>query len=582
MIVALEKVSIKAIDKMILDEVDFVVNEQEKWGVIGLNGAGKTTMMRLLAQLEQPSNGRVNKIPSYKISYCPQEPQFDEEDTVLEAVLKNFEEKDEIKEYEAKSILGKLNMADFSMKIKVCSGGQRKRVALARALIKPADLYLLDEPTNHLDQDMILWLEKQLIRMNKALVMVTHDRYFLSRITNRMVEVDQAKLYQYEGNYADYLQQREMRAQQRQANERKRQSYLRTEIEWIRRGAMARTTKSKERIARFEKMSDVEAFQEKDKLKLESAATRLGKKTIEIEHLSKGYGEKSLFSDFNYLVMRLDRIGVIGNNGCGKSTLLKLIMRQIEPDSGSIEIGETVKIGYFSQDIAHMDPEMRIIDYIREIGEVVTTASHETISASEMLERFLFTKDQQWSPIKKCSGGEKRRLYLLSILMQAPNILLLDEPTNDLDIETLSVLEDYLDQFSGAVLAVSHDRYFLDKVADKLFVFNNGKIDVLTTDYSSYLEQQSEEKKQVPVIKKEIIKMKQKDKLTFLEQRELKEINEKLPCLENKVALLEKELEEASHDFTLLKKISADLEAARSELNNQTERWMELSDKDNG
>lgn len=580
MIASLENVCKTYVEKPILDEVSFVINEKDKWGIIGLNGAGKSTLLKILAKQEQPDAGTVSWLSSKRISYCPQNAEFSDSDTVLEAVLKGIDSKEEVQLYQVQSILNKLGMNDFNMKIQICSGGQKKRVALARALIQPADLYLLDEPTNHLDQDMILWLEKMLIRMNKALVMVTHDRYFLNRITNHMVEVDQGKLYMYQGNYTDYLEQREKRQQVLLANERKRQSFLKTEIEWIRRGAMARTTKSKERIARFERINASEGIKEKSSLQMESAISRLGRKTIELCGVSKGYDNHDLIHDFNYLVMKHDRIGIIGNNGCGKSTLLKMIVGQIQPDSGSIVIGETVRIGYFAQESTHMDAAMRVIDYIREIGEVVTTASGEQITAAQMLERFLFTRDQQWNLIGKCSGGEKRRLELLSILMQAPNILLLDEPTNDLDIETLTILENYLDNFAGAVLAVSHDRYFLDKVADKLFVFKQGAIQVLTTDYSSYLEQLPQKENEAASTKKTEKKpAPQKKKLTWNENKELENIEHTMPLLEEKIAQLENQLQECSQDFHKLQTVASELQSARNELEAMMERWMELSEK---
>lgn len=580
MIASLENVCKTYVEKPILDDVSFVINEKDKWGIIGLNGAGKSTLLKILAKQEQPDAGTVSWLSSKRISYCPQNAEFSDSDTVLEAVLKGIDSKGEVQLYQVQSILNKLGMNDFNMKIQICSGGQKKRVALARALIQPADLYLLDEPTNHLDQDMILWLEKMLIRMNKALVMVTHDRYFLNRITNHMVEVDQGKLYMYQGNYTDYLEQREKRQQVLLANERKRQSFLKTEIEWIRRGAMARTTKSKERIARFERINASEGIKEKSSLQMESAISRLGRKTIELCGVSKGYDNHDLIHDFNYLVMKHDRIGIIGNNGCGKSTLLKMIVGQIQPDSGSIVIGETVRIGYFAQESTHMDAAMRVIDYIREIGEVVTTASGEQITAAQMLERFLFTRDQQWNLIGKCSGGEKRRLELLSILMQAPNILLLDEPTNDLDIETLTLLENYLDNFAGAVLAVSHDRYFLDKVADKLFVFKQGAIQVLTTDYSSYLEQLPQKDNEAASTKKTEKKpAPQKKKLTWNENKELENIEHTMPLLEEKIAQLENQLQECNQDYHKLQTVASELQSARNELEAMMERWMELSEK---
>lgn len=576
MIISLDKVSLKYIERPILNEVDLIINEKEKWGVVGLNGAGKSTLLKILAQKLQADSGEVSRVPSMKISYCSQENEFDEELTVFDAVMNQLEIDEKVEEYEVKSILGKLGMGDLQVKIKTLSGGQKKRVALAKALIKPADLYLLDEPTNHLDQDMILWLEKFLIRMNKALILVTHDRYFLNRITEHIIEVEDGKLYIYEGNYAVYLEQKQIRYEQRMASERKRQNYLRNEIEWIRRGAQARSTKSKERIARFEKINAMEAPKEKEKLTMDSISSRLGRKTIELKHVSKSYGDKVCVQDFSYLLKKQDRIGIIGKNGCGKTTLLKLIVGEAALDSGEIEIGETVKIGYFAQTSSQMDPSCRVIDYIKEYGEVIQTASGEEITASKMLERFLFTKDQQYTLIGRCSGGEKRRLYLLSVLMQAPNILLLDEPTNDLDTETLTILEDYLESFNGAVVAVSHDRYFLDKIADHLFVLDEGKITQVTMDYSSYLEQKEKgsmpkEKKVNDYIKKKTVK------LSYAEKKELEELDKLLPELEEKIDRLEASLNEAV-DYALIKQISDELEILRNQQEEKTERWLMLSE----
>lgn len=580
MILSLNHVSLRYVLKPILDDVSFVVNENEKWGVVGLNGAGKSTLMKVLAQKLKPDSGEVSLVPGFRISYCAQDFEFHEEDTIFEAVVKSLDKKDDIQEFEIKSILNKLKLTDYSMKIKTCSGGQKKRVALAASLIKPADLYLLDEPTNHLDQEMILWLEKFLIRMNKSLVLVTHDRYFLNRITNHMVEIDRGHLYMVDGNYTDYLEQKELRQQQAMASERKRQNFLRTEIEWIRRGAQARSTKSKDRIARFEKIQAMEGIKHTQKLEMDSVTTRLGRKTIEINHISKRYGNQVLIHDFSYLVQRHDRIGIIGNNGSGKTTLLKMIMNEVATDEGTIEIGDTVKIGYFAQDSSLMNPQVRVIDYLREFGETVTTANKEVITASQMLERFLFSKDEQYTLIKNCSGGQKRRLYLLSILIQAPNILLLDEPTNDLDTETLTILEEYLETFSGAVLAVSHDRYFLDKTCDKLFIFEESNIRILTMDYSTYLESMENNKPETPVAKKSIETkpISAKTKLSYNEKKELEQLEKELPILEKNIEEIHSTLENTT-DFSLIQTLSKELEIKNREIEEKTERWMELSEK---
>ena len=513
------------------------------------------------------------------ISYCPQTMDFPSGKTVYETAASYMHEDTEM--YQIKSILNKLGITDYNQPIEVLSGGQKKRVALAISLIRKADLYLLDEPTNHLDQDMIVWLERFLMKVTKAVVLVTHDRYFLSRITNHIVEVSDGKLYCYTGGYADYLEQREVRRQQAVASEAKRQNYLRNEIEWIRAGAQARSTKQKSRIQRFEKIAAMEAPKQTQSLELKSAYTRLGGNTIEINHISKAYGDKVLFQDFSYGVERMDRVGIIGPNGCGKSTLLKIIMGQVEPDTGSVKIGETVKIGYFAQHNDVFDDTERVIDYLEEYGKMVETSDHEKISASQMLERFLFDKEKQYMPIGKCSGGEKRRLYLCSILMTAPNILILDEPTNDLDTDTLTVLEAYLEEFHGAVLAVSHDRYFLDRIANRLFIFENGNISVQQELYSDYLENKDRkpaEKKTETRTEDKPLK-KNPNRLTYMEKKELAKLNEELPKLEEEVKQLEADLNNVT-SYEDIKAISDKLESKRDEKDEKENRWLELSEKE--
>lgn len=575
MILKFEDVSYRYAVEPILDNVNFVVNEKDKWGIVGLNGSGKSTLLKLMAQVDTPDSGKITSLSKYSISYCPQESNFDETKSIIETVNLNIKEKEE--EYKVKSILSKLGLNNYDERMSVLSGGQKKRVALAIALIKEADLYLLDEPTNHLDQDMIIWLEKYLSKSSKAVVMVTHDRYFLSRITNHIVEIDRAKLYTYEGNYADYLEQKEIRYAQNMAIERKRQNFLRNEIVWIRAGAQARSTKQKARIEKFNRIAALEAPKEKENLTLSSASSRLGRKVIELHHISKSYDDKLLFNDFSYNVLKNDRIGIIGDNGSGKSTLLKIIMGQIEPSKGYVEIGETVKIGYFAQMNEVFKDSQRVIDYLKEFGEVVYTAEGEEISASKMLERFLFSKEDQWKPISKCSGGEKRRLYLCSILMGAPNVLLLDEPTNDLDTETLSILEDYLEDFKGAVLTVSHDRYFLDKVCNHLFIFENQNIKDDPRDYSTYLETRVKLEETPIKENKEVTKVKS-NKLSYNEKRELEELDKLIPTLENKIKEIEEKLNNLS-DFVEIKKLSDELEELNSKYEVTLERWMELSEK---
>lgn len=561
----------------VLDHVSLVINEKEKWGIVGVNGAGKSTLLRLIAGLETPDEGTVTLVPGKKISCLVQQPQLDPEKTVLETVLESAEKKDEVQEYEAKSILTQLKMNDMSQKVGTCSGGQRRRVALACALIRPCDLLILDEPTNHLDQQMILWLEKRLIKSNKAMLMVTHDRYFLDRVTNAILEVESGHVYAYQTNYSGFLQLKAQREEMARASERKRLAYLRKEAQWIQRGAMARSTKSRERIERFEKLSAIERIQDPDQLKLGSLSSRLGKSTIEIRNLSKAINGQPLITDFSYIVRRHERLGIIGPNGCGKSTLMKLLVGQLQPDAGKIIIGETVRIGYFSQELEEMDPDQRIIDYVRAIGEVIDTPDGQ-VSASQMLQRFLFDPKQQWQPIGKCSGGQKRQLGLLGILMKAPNVLLLDEPTNDLDIPTLMLLEDYLDDFGGAVLSVSHDRYFLDRTCDRLLIYEGqGRLSFSNLSYTDYLEQQAEAEQAKP--RETTVRVKPKtNRLTYMEKKELEEIEARLPVLEQEIQELDAQLSDTS-DYAQLKVLSERREAAESELESKTERWMELSEK---
>lgn len=561
----------------VLDHVSLVINEKEKWGIVGVNGAGKSTLLRLIAGLETPDEGTVTLVPGKKISCLVQQPQLDPEKTVLETVLESAEKKDEVQEYEAKSILTQLKMNDMSQKVGTCSGGQRRRVALACALIRPCDLLILDEPTNHLDQQMILWLEKRLIKSNKAMLMVTHDRYFLDRVTNAILEVESGHVYAYQTNYSGFLQLKAQREEMARASERKRLAYLRKEAQWIQRGAMARSTKSRERIERFEKLSAIERIQDPDQLKLGSLSSRLGKSTIEICNLTKAINGQPLITDFSYIVRRHERLGIIGPNGCGKSTLMKLLVGQLQPDAGKIIIGETVRIGYFSQELEEMDPDQRIIDYVRAIGEVIDTPDGQ-VSASQMLQRFLFDPKQQWQPIGKCSGGQKRRLGLLGILMKAPNVLLLDEPTNDLDIPTLMLLEEYLDDFGGAVLSVSHDRYFLDRTCDQLLIYEGqGHLSFSNLSYTDYLEQQAEAEQAKP--RETTVRVKPKtNRLTYMEKKELEEIEARLPVLEQEIQELDAQLSDTS-DYAQLKVLGERREAAESELESKTERWMELSEK---
>ncbi len=574
MILSLNDVSFTYGSRQILDHVNFVVNENEKWGVVGRNGAGKSTLLKLLAQNELPDTGEVNVLKKYTVSYCPQDSDFPAGKTVYDTVKSYMREETEV--YQIRSILNKLGVEHQDEDIGILSGGQKKRVSLVITLIKQADLYLLDEPTNHLDQEGIIWLEKYLCKVSKAIVLVTHDRYFLNRITNHIVEVDHGHMYTYEGNYGYYLEQREIRYEQARSIEAKRQSFLRKEIEWIRAGAQARSTKQKGRIQRYEAVKAQEAPEVQQSLQLSSASTRLGNKVIEMEHCSKAY-DKPLFSDFTYTVGRRDRIGIIGHNGCGKSTLLKILTGQETVDSGKVTIGDTVKIGYFAQHNEVFDDTQRRIDFIKDFGEVVYTAEGDPITASAMLERFLFAKEEQYMPVGKCSGGEKRRLYLCSVLMSAPNVLLMDEPTNDLDTDTLMILEDYLDSFEGTVIVVSHDRYFLDKTCDTLWVFKDGKIEVRGESYSDYLltvkkEESVKEEKKKPVQVKPVTR-----RLSYMENKEKEQIEEVLPLLEQQIQELEEKLSSVT-EYDAIKEISDTLEQKRNELETKSERWMELEE----
>lgn len=574
MILSLNDVSFTYGSRQILDHVNFVVNENEKWGVVGRNGAGKSTLLKLLAQNELPDTGEVNVLKKYTVSYCPQDSDFPAGKTVYDTVKSYMKEETEV--YQIRSILNKLGVEHQDEDIGILSGGQKKRVSLAITLIKQADLYLLDEPTNHLDQEGILWLEKYLCKVSKAIVLVTHDRYFLNRITNHIVEVDHGHMYTYEGNYGYYLEQREIRYEQARSIEAKRQSFLRKEIEWIRAGAQARSTKQKGRIQRYEAIKAQEAPEVQQSLQLSSASTRLGNKVIEMEHCSKAY-DKPLFSDFTYTVGRRDRIGIIGHNGCGKSTLLKILTGQETVDSGNVTIGDTVKTGYFAQHNEVFDDTQRRIDFIKDFGEVVYTAEGDPVTASQMLERFLFAKEEQYMPVGKCSGGEKRRLYLCSVLMSAPNVLLMDEPTNDLDTDTLMILEDYLDSFEGTVIVVSHDRYFLDKTCDTLWVFKDGKIEVRSESYSDYLltvkkEESVKEEKKKPVQVKPVTR-----RLSYMENKEKEQIEEVLPLLEQQIKDLEEKLSSVT-EYDAIKEISDTLEQKRNELETKSEKWMELEE----
>lgn len=579
-----EKIRKSYTEKILLNDIVLGINSGDKIGVIGINGAGKSTLLKIIAGLDTPDSGTVTRSGGVRVGYLPQNPVFEAGITVLKQVMRGIaEQQRESKEYECRAILTRLGISEFDRPLDQLSGGQKKRVSLASALVTPVEILILDEPTNHLDNDMVDWLEKYLARYNGALLMVTHDRYFLDRVTNKIVELQDGSLYSYEANYTKYLELKEERENMAAASERKRQSLLKKELAWIRRGARARGTKQKFRVERFEEMSAQSVDLEPDRLQMSSMSSRLGKKIIEISDISKRYGDRQLIRGFSYFLLRRDRVGIVGPNGCGKSTLLKMIVGAVPPDSGKIEIGETVRIGYFSQECEEMDPNLRAMDYIREIASEVETPEG-TLTASQMLEKFLFSSDLQYSPIKKLSGGERRRLYLLGILMQAPNVLLFDEPTNDLDIQTLTILEDYLQNFSGAVIAVSHDRYFLDKVAEHIFSFEpDGTIQDTVGGYSDYWEQkaqsQQEELKAPAAKPRQDARVKPRRlKFSFNEQREYEEIDGVIADLEKQIAQVNNEIEQKASDYLLLTELSAKKQALEAELDEKTERWVYLNE----
>lgn len=566
-------------ERIILNDVSLHINSDDKIGIVGVNGEGKSTFLKIIAGDLDYDSGEITPSRSLKISYLPQTPVFDDDADVISAM-----ECDKLgaDEFEVKRILTKLGITDFEKKISLLSGGQKKRAAIAKALATESNLLILDEPTNHLDSEMIMWLEDYLRAYKGAVVMITHDRYFLDRITNKIVEVDRGKLYKYETNYSGYVEEKNNRMQAAAAAERKRQSFLRREIEWVRRGVQARGTKSKSRLDHYEEVKNQEGLHTRQTLEISSINSRLGKKIIEIYDVSKSYGAQTLVKGFSYNLLRNDRIGVVGRNGSGKSTLLKMICGLIEPDSGRIEIGETVKIGYFSQESEAMDLSMRVIDYVKEIGEFIETPEG-TVSAAKLLERFLFDGEAQWSRIEKLSGGERRRLELMRVLMAAPNVLLLDEPTNDLDIETLCILEDYIADFGGAVIAVSHDRYFLDKISNQIFELTDyGEIKRYNGGYTDYEEKRVEIKKEAA---KEARQKTQRTaradrpKFTFNEQREYDMIDDEIAKLEEQISETEAEMEKCITDFTKLTELTEKKNKLESKLEEKTERWIYLNDK---
>lgn len=595
--------------KQLLNDVSLYLNERDKVGIVGINGTGKSTLLKILAGVEQPDEGSISRNPNLQISYLSQNPSMNEEFTILEQVFSEFSPQfRELHEFEVKAMLTKLGITDCEAKIGTLSGGQKKRVALSAALIHPSDILILDEPTNHLDSDMVIWLEQYLSRYSSCLVMITHDRYFLERVVNRITELSQGSLYTYEANYSKFLELKAQRFEMDQASERKRQAILKKEYQWIMRGARARSTKSKGRIDRYEALKEQSAPISENTVQMTALSSRLGKKLIELQEITKAFDGRTVIDRFSYQIQRNDRIGIVGKNGAGKSTLLNIITGMLQPDTGSVEIGSTVKLGYFSQEGRELDPNQRVFDFVSEIaGEVKT--SEGTLSASQMLERFLFPPDLQYSIIGKLSGGERRRLYLLGILIAAPNILLLDEPTNDLDIETLSILEDYLETFPGAVIAVSHDRYFLDKVSTSIFdVTGDGRIERYAGNYSDYTEKLAAEKKAADKQAAEKQDSGKKNssgsagtgssdssnhgqstdsgssqrpkklKFSFKEQHEFQTIDEDIAALEAKIAERGKAAAEVSSDYEKLQAVMDEIKVLESELEEKTERWLYLNE----
>lgn len=576
------------------------VDEGDKIGIIGINGTGKSTLLRIIAGEEEADEGKIIFSNGMTIGWMGQNPEFDEESSILKYVCEGKKIEDDYGyESDAKAMLTVLELENFDEKIKNLSGGQKKRAALCKVLLQKPDILILDEPTNHLDNKMSDWLENYLKSFRGVLLMVTHDRYFLDKVTNHIWEVEGGKVYYYDENYSGYLERKAEREERELASERKRQSILRSEVKWVMRGARARSTKQKARLERFEQLKAMDSPKTAKQVEMGSVGTRLGKKTIELYDISKAYGDKVLFKHFSYIFKRFERIGFVGHNGCGKSTLMKILADLEQADSGAIEWGETIKIGYFAQECEVMDERERVIDYIKDAAEYVRT-SEGLVSASKMLERFLFSSDMQYTPIAKISGGERRRLYLLKVLMQSPNVLILDEPTNDLDIATLRVLEDFLDEFAGIVITVSHDRYFLDRTVDRIAAFENGNIVVYEGDYTEYQEKsgrieadsidsvdsgsglhikKSNEKKKEGREQWLASKNKEKKlKFSYKEQKEFETIDEDIEKLEEKIAELEEQISKCATDFVKLNELMQEKEKTEAELSDKMERWVYLND----
>ena len=602
-----KKITKSYTDRKLFDQASFSLQEGEKIGIIGINGTGKTTLLKMIAGLEEPDAGTITQANHIVIRYLPQHPEFESEKSSLQCVLEGnvTEENQWSIESEAKSMMTKLGIVDFEQPAGELSGGQRKRLALISVLLSPADVLLLDEPTNHLDNDMADWLEDYLKKWRGALIMITHDRYFLDSVTNRIVEIDKGATYSYETNYSGFLELKTQREEMEQASERKRQSILRVELEWMRRGARARSTKQKAHIQRYEELRDREAPVQDSKVELSSISTRLGRTTVELENICKAYGDRKLIDNFSYIFLKGDRVGFIGENGCGKSTLMKIIAGIIPQDSGNVVVGKTVKMGYYAQEIAsekresheeneidfsYMNPNQRVIDYVKDTAEYITTVDG-VLSAAAMLEKFLFPADKQYSPIGKLSGGEKKRLNLLRVLASSPNFILLDEPTNNLDIATLTILEDYLDRYEGIVVTVSHDRYFLDRTMRRIFAFEeNGKLKQYEGGYTDYANRKAEEmevsgnddkKKKLSLeekVKKEKPKGPKKLKFTYNEQKEYETIENDISSLEEELEKLEEEMAQNATNSFKLSELMEKQEKVKGTLEEKMERWMYLEE----
>ncbi len=592
-LLTVENMSKSYTERLLFDNVTFGINEGEKIGIIGINGTGKSTLLRIIAGLEEPDSGAVVRGKKVRIGYLPQTPVFDDKLTILQNVVLNQKAEEEYRnlEGEAKAMLQKLGIADVDASPEKLSGGQKKRASLVRALLTPAEILILDEPTNHLDHEMVEWLEDYLMKYRGVFIMVTHDRYFLDKVTNKIIEIDKGNIYSYQANYSKFLELKSEREDMQVATERKAKSLFRMELEWMQRGARARSTKQKAHIQRFEELRDRQVVEADGKVEINALSSRMGKKTIELNKISKGFGERQLIQDFTYILLPGDRIGIIGPNGCGKSTLLNILTGMLEPDSGTIETGTTIKLGYFSQENEYMDEKLRVIDYIKETAEYIQT-SEGTVTASQMCEKFLFTSSMQYTQIAKLSGGEKRRLYLLKVLMEAPNILILDEPTNDLDIQTLTILEDYLETYPGIVVTVSHDRYFLDKIATRIFSFEAGAIRQYEGNFTDYQDARSqrEEKEPKAVINgsNEVLEQKasvatwkqksSKPKFTYQEQKEFDTIDSVIEELENMILETEEAIDKAATEYSKLNELMKQKEELEQTLEEKMDRWVYLND----